>query len=133
METMRHAKAVKIARRAAELLRDENRVVLDPYSLYEDAQGERVDARDDIASRDNCRVCFIGAIYVAAYETVEGSRDRLQGIITVCGAFNERDDTGEFDIAGGVVPVGMTSVLRDKGPKYCARVLDEIALSLESE
>lgn len=94
-----------VLERAAEIMRDPSRVVLDVDNLFEDAEGNPV---WDAEPAQRC--CFTGAFRLAAMGL---SGDPYSDI-----AEEARDATArEF---GG----GWTKYLRDEGPEACAAVID---------
>lgn len=74
MTTIEKNRLVEAIKRARELLADPSRVVLNPQHYAETAGGGReihlVDIDEARERRDNCRVCFMGACGLAAYESL---------------------------------------------------------------
>lgn len=91
--------------RAAEILRDPERVVKDPGHLYEEADGTWTHYPDRRA-----RVCFMGAIFVAGDELGFPSAYALDRVRHVLDEHNL---------------TGFTHTLRDQGPEFCAALIDE--------
>jgi hypothetical protein len=113
----------QVAARAAELLRDESRVVKDAFNLYETPDGvdsSGIIGRDLDIDPTTCRVCGVGAIYLAEYELdAEEMACSTSNLVSALAA--------ELRVGDHSGSIGITTVLHYCGPAPIAEALEHLA------
>lgn len=111
----------RVAARAAELLRDESRVVKDAFNLYETPDGAGAGSFDLGQDLDpaTCRVCGVGAIYLAEYELDAEAACSTSNLVSALAA--------ELRAGDHFASAEITNVLFTRGPAPIAEALEHLA------